>query len=83
MTIFEAGKTYYTSSICDHNCIIAVKIISRTAKTVRALVSGKDAKTFRPGVNDRGEECFLPWGRGSMMPIIDASDTKELRRDWE
>lgn len=31
---FEVGKTYATRSICDHECIFEIKIISRTAKTV-------------------------------------------------
>ena len=32
---FEAGKTYYTRSVCDHDHIIRVKIVGRTAKTVK------------------------------------------------
>jgi hypothetical protein len=82
MNTFEPGKTYWTTSICDHNCVIEVKIISRTQKTVRAIVSGKPAKTFRPGNYD-GAECLLPWGRGSMMPIVDATDTTRPLKDWE
>ncbi len=79
MITFEVGKTYATRSICDHNCIIRVTIAKRTSKTVTTT----EGKTFRPGVTYRGDaEMIAPWGRGSMMPLIDATDTKELRPDW-
>ena len=26
---FEVGKTYYTRSICNHDCIFSVKVIKR------------------------------------------------------
>ena len=83
MVKFEVGKTYSTRSICDHNCVISATVVARTDKTIKASVGGK-VKTFRPSANYRGDaEIFAPWGRGSMMPLIDATDTKELRRDWE
>lgn len=28
---FEVGKTYYTRSICDNDCIIRGKVLKRTA----------------------------------------------------
>lgn len=72
MTIqFAAGKTYSTRSIGDHDCIIAVTIARRTAKTVSALVRGK-MKTFSITVLD-GVESIMPWGRYSMAPMIDAN----------
>lgn len=68
MTIqFEAGKTYYTRSVCDHDHIIRVKIVGRTAKTVKT----DKGKTFRVYVYD-GVERFKPWGSYSMCPIIGA-----------
>lgn len=78
MTQFEVGKTYYTRSLCDHNCIIAVTITKRTAKTVTGVERYRtEAKTFRPYVDDRGNETIRPWGSYSMSPIVDASDTQE------
>lgn len=64
---FEAGKTYYTRSVCDHDHIIRVKIVSRTTKTVKT----DKGKTFRVYVYD-GVERFKPWGSYSMCPIIGA-----------
>lgn len=64
---FEAGKTYYTRSICDHDHIIRVKIVGRTAKTVKT----DKGKTFRVYTYD-GVERFKPWGSYSMCPIIGA-----------
>ena len=81
MEQFKVGQTYMTRSIGDHNCIISARIIKRTEKTVTADVNG-EIKTFRPSVY-RDAESILPWGNGSMMPIINATDTKVLRRDWE
>lgn len=81
-TKFETGRTYYTRSLCDYDCIIAVTVVSRTAKTVTCDCGHRGVKTFRPRVRE-GVEQIQPWGRGSMMPIIDANDTKELRPTWE
>lgn len=70
MKTFEIGKTYFTRSICDHDCIIKVTIASRTAKTIKTT----DGETFRIAVWNEVEQ-ITPWGRGSMMPIIDATKT--------
>jgi hypothetical protein len=67
---FEAGKTYTTRSVCDHDCIISVTIEKRTAKTVTAKVRG-EVKTFRVAVYD-GAEFIKPWGSYSMTPIVRA-----------
>lgn len=73
MTIqFAAGKTYSTRSIGDHDCVIAVTIAGRTAKTVSAMVRG-EMKTFRIADRD-GIESIKPWGSYSMAPTIAASD---------
>ena len=34
MTIFTPGKTYWTRSICDYDCIFKITIAKRTAKFV-------------------------------------------------
>jgi hypothetical protein len=69
MTLFQAGRTYQTRSICDHDCIITVSIKSRTAKTVKTV----DGKTFRVAVwNDGSCEYIKPWGSYSMAPMLKA-----------
>lgn len=70
MTQFEPGKTYWTRSICDHDCIISVKVISRTEKSIKTTISG-EAKTFRIKVWDSVEQ-IKPWGNYSMCPIVGA-----------
>ena len=67
---FEAGKTYTTRSVCDHDCIVSVTIEKRTAKTVTAKVRG-EVKSFRVAVYD-GAEFIKPWGSYSMAPIVRA-----------
>lgn len=71
MKQFEAGKTYTTRSICDHDCVISVTIEKRTAKTVSATVRG-ELKTFRVAEYD-GAEYIKPWGSYSMAPMIRAA----------
>lgn len=68
---FEAGKTYTTRSVCDHDCVISVTIQKRTAKTVTAEVRG-EVKSFRVAVYD-GAEFIKPWGSYSMAPIVRAN----------
>lgn len=71
MTIatFQAGKTYATRSICDHNCIISLTVASRTPKTIKTT----DGKCFRVGVWFDGTAEFVrPWGSYSMAPFITA-----------
>ena len=72
MNKFEIGKTYFTRSICDHNCIFEETIVSRTAKTIKT----SSGKTLR--VNDKfnGIEQIWPEGKYSMAPIISADRIK-------
>jgi hypothetical protein len=68
MAKFETGKTYYTRSICDSDCIIQVTVTARTAKTV-TTDKGKRLK-----VHERdGVEFVMPWGRYSMSPAVPAN----------
>lgn len=69
MNTFQAGKTYTTRSICDHNCIIRVAVVSRTAKTIKTA----DGKTLRVSEYE-GVEQVKPWGSYSMAPIVGAND---------
>lgn len=70
MNKFEAGKTYSTRSICDHDCIIRVAVVSRTAKTIKTA----DGKTLRIKAYSDGAEYVKPWGTYSMAPIVTAYD---------
>lgn len=68
MIQFEAGKTYTTRSICDHDTIIRVTVAKRTAKTITT----DEGKVLRVGDYD-GVEHVMPWGRYSMAPMVRAN----------
>ena len=72
--VFEVGKTYYTRSICDHNCIFKATIVKRTAKTV--TIDEGDGKLKRCKIHtDLGkDEAIFPRGVYSMCPIIHSKD---------
>ncbi len=82
MKKFEPGKIYFTKLMTD-NCLdpasLKVKVLSRTEKTVKVLfltptIDGKRIKTFRISTSSYPmEECFYPFGRYTMAPIIFAS----------
>lgn len=74
MTRFEIGKTYYTRSLCDHDCIYSAKVIARTAKSVRVILDARDGvKLRRVSPNYDGTcEVFAPFGSYSMSPTIRA-----------
>lgn len=72
MTTFKPGKTYFTRSICDHNCIFEITVAARTAKQLTT----SDGK--RLGVRVWNDiEQVMPMGRYSMAPVISAD--KELK----
>lgn len=71
MAQFESGKTYTTRSICDHDCIISLTVIKRTAKTITADLGHRGVKVLRIKDYD-GEETVKPWGSYSMAPQIRA-----------
>lgn len=69
---FEVGATYYTRSLCDHDCIYRVKIIKRTERTVWIDYHGK--VTARRIFRDyNGAEAIEPFGSYSMSPTISAN----------
>ena len=68
---FEVGKSYSTRSICDHECVVRVSVVSRTAKTIRTA-EGKSFRVF----DYQGVEQVRPWGRYSMAPIVGADDAE-------
>jgi hypothetical protein len=67
---FQAGRTYYGRSVCDHDCVITVEVISRTAKTIKAKTA-RGVQTFRVSEYN-GTEQVRPWGSYSMAPIVGA-----------
>jgi hypothetical protein len=71
MSKFEPGKTYFTRSVCDSDCIIKVEVIGRTDKTIKTIGRDGAAKTLRVTVWN-GVETVKPWGSYSMAPIVSA-----------
>ena len=68
---FEAGKTYWTRSVCDHDCIVELTIARRTAKTIVTT----EGKRFRISTYKEVEQV-KPWGSYSMCPIVGADRQK-------
>ncbi|EAU45100.1 hypothetical protein [Salipiger bermudensis] len=66
-TAFEAGKTYWTRSICDHDTIFQITVERRTAKTIVTT----EGKRLRISLY-QGVEQVAPHGRYSMCAIIGA-----------
>lgn len=74
MKKFEPGKTYFTRSICDYDCIFKETIISRTEKTVKTA-SGKTLRVSTK-YNDDHEQIW-PEGKYSMAPVIGADSERK------
>ena len=71
MTKFQVGKTYWTRSICDADCIISVKVAKRTEKRITT----SEGKVL--GIRIwQGVEQVKPWGSYSMAPIVGADRPK-------
>ena len=73
MVKFEIGKTYATCSICDHDCIFDLSVISRTEKTITAKVGGFGIKTLRISTKWTDNESVYPLGKYSMSPSIEST----------
>lgn len=69
MTMFEVGKKYYDTSVCDHNCVFVIEIVKRTAKTVVFLRNGKERRAKIH--TDADGEYIIP-DRYSMAPVFRA-----------
>lgn len=66
--VFEVGKTYQGRSIGDHNCVIKVEVVARSAK----FITTGDGKRLGVKVWD-GAEYVMPWGKYSMAPSVSAA----------
>jgi hypothetical protein len=71
MTKFEVGKTYWTRSICDSDCIYRFEIKKRTAKSVWVEYHGK-VTARRIFIDYNGNEAIMPHGQYSMAPTLSA-----------
>ncbi len=70
MTRIEAGRTYMTRSVCDHDCIFSAKVVKRTAKRATIETQGQ---TRIVGISEyEGVEQFFPFGKYSMAPVMSA-----------
>ena len=69
-TQFETGKTYFTRSSCDWDCIYDFTITRRTAKSVWIMKDGEEVR--RSVYLYDGVERFRPFGTYSMCAIISA-----------
>ena len=67
MRRFEAGKTYWTRSICDAEMIIRITVEKRTA----SFITTTEGKRLKVSEWD-GTETVKPWGSYSMAPTITA-----------
>jgi hypothetical protein len=67
MSKFEAGRTYWTRSVCDHECIYSLTVATRTAKTITTT----EGKRLRVAIWHDIEQV-KPFGSYSMAAIISA-----------
>jgi hypothetical protein len=75
MQQFQVGQTYQTSFASDFDSKLDMTVISRTAKSIVAMVGNFGIKTLR--VSDKytpGIEQVKPLGSYSMAPRIGADD---------
>lgn len=74
---FVVGKYYETRFIGDQNIKVGATILNRTDKTVK--VKGTDnmmKSSYRLSIDHNGNECFYPYGKYSMSPMLCADDMK-------
>lgn len=72
-TKFEAGRTYYTRSVCDHECIFRFEVVRRTARSVWIVEPGSSKPPARKAISVwQGVETIKPHGSYSMAPILSA-----------
>ncbi len=67
---FEEGKTYYSRSICDHECIFTIEVVKRTAKTLTYMYEGKQRRS-NIKLDEKGNEYIKP-DTYSMAPVFRA-----------
>lgn len=78
MTRFEAGKTYYATSIGDHNVIYELHVIRRT----KCFVFTQDRK-YKVSTAFDGDREWVSQGAWSMAGGWFSTDTERPLTDWE
>lgn len=78
---FQVGRTYWTTSACDHECVFSFKVVRRTAKTVWVEYHGR-VTARRITIDDYYQaESIMPMGTYSMAPVLTAMDCDELKAE--
>ena len=76
MKKFEIGKTYTMRSACNHECVWAYEVLSRTAQTitVKCLTTNniKKCRVNKYLTERNNQEAVFPLGNYSMAPILRA-----------
>jgi len=72
MSVFEAGQTLQTKSICDSECVFTGTVVKRTTKTVTIETRIKGLKRVKIHTETNGAEYCFPFGQYSMAPIFRA-----------
>lgn len=67
---FVVGKTYFTTSVCDHNCVYTYKVVRRTSKTVTLLDEYGNVTRRKINSHKDGLETVYPEGVYSMCPVL-------------
>lgn len=70
---FEIGKSYQTRLATDADSFLTIRVVSRTAKTVRIDATGFIPQNAQFRIkNINGIEAIEPWGSYSMSPLVTA-----------
>ena len=70
MTKFETGKTYYTRSACNHDCVWVYTIKKRTQKS--AVLVGFYGGEIRRKIKEVDGVEFIEVENYSMAPVLHA-----------
>lgn len=72
---FEVGSTYWTRSVCDHDCVWQFEVLARTAKTITVKPAGSSkVQKFRISNKIIDSEVVYPFGHFSMAPVLRSSN---------
>jgi len=73
MQVFEVGKQYAMSSVCDSECIWSYEVIKRTAKTVTLQQVDRNEKPIVRRISIWNDcESVMPLGIYSIAPCLTA-----------